>query len=43
MGFSLKLFLEELEYMVSHCAPHCDILKYVKEQRIYAKQCGVII
>ena len=40
MGFNLRLFLEELEYRIKSGYSHTDILKYIEEQKKYAKECG---
>jgi hypothetical protein len=42
MGFSLEQFMKELEYRISHCQSHTELLKYIQEQYAYAKECGQI-
>ena len=40
MGFNLNYFFEELQYMVSHSVSHTELLKFIKEMKEYAKECG---
>jgi hypothetical protein len=42
MGFSLELFFEKLEEMISNGAPHGVLEEYVQQQKQYAKECGII-
>ena len=42
MGFSLEAFFEQLQYMVENCASHIEILQFIKDEKQYAQDCGLL-
>jgi len=42
MGFNLELFLEELNMLIQSGATKQELLDFVKKEKEYAKQCGVL-
>lgn len=42
MGFNLKVFMEELQYMVVHCTSHIELLEFINRNKQYAEECGLL-